>query len=137
MAYYTALITEWATLPSSYTTAQKLTAVNSTTVASTTPIPCVLPTYTIYNTIKSTDYTALTTANQGYVNTILGMGTVDASPGTQVRGVISNIFAGTATLTALASLVAPYDAPPVSWWKSNGYTSPIGMSDLTAAGGLS
>lgn len=135
MAYYDALIAKWATLTPG-TTAQKLAQINAMTVNAASSTPAIIPTYKIYNSIVPSDFVTLSANNQQRIRDILTMGTVDASPGTNVRSVVQNIFANTATLTVLATLVAPYDSPQVSWWQSAGYTSPISQNDLTAAGGL-
>lgn len=133
MAYYDALVAKWGTLTPG-TTAAKLTQINSITVSGSA-VTMVVPTYKIYNLIVAADFTALTAANQQLVRDILGMGTVDASPGTAVRSRIVSLFpSGTATFTALSALAATYDTPQVSWWQSAGYSSQISQSDLTVAG---
>lgn len=141
MAYYDAMIAKWATL--SGTTAQKLAAINALTVAGPA-VPMVIPTYTIYNLIVASEFAALSAANQQLIRDILNMGTVDASPGTQVRSMIVARFPnGTSTFTALAALAAKYDAPQIPWWQGSlasgggGLTGPISGGDLINAGGLS
>ena len=142
MAYYDALISKWATLAPG-TTAAKLTAINALTVSGTA-VPMILPTYRIYNLIDATEFGALSAGNQTLVRDILGMGTVDASPGTAIRARITALFgAGTATRTALTALAATFDSPPVPWWQATvaqgggGLTQPVYLSDPLAAGGLS
>jgi hypothetical protein len=139
MAYYTALVAKWATLNPG-TTQQKLDQINAITVANG-PQPMIVPTYRIFNVIDPTEYLSLTAAAQARVNTVLSMGTVDGSPGTQVRAVLQSIFTGKpTTLNALASLAATFDASTQPWWKATvaqgggGLSSPVGLGDLQAAG---
>jgi hypothetical protein len=141
---YTALIAAWnsATQPpagvtgtalTGLTTAQKLAAVLAWTTTGAA-IPMVIPTYKIYNVIDTTEFSALTTTNQQLVRDILGMGTVDASPGTSIRTRMLAIFAaGTATRTALTALAVPFDTPTVKWADKNGYSA-ITLNDIAAAG---
>jgi hypothetical protein len=150
VAYYDALKTAWnagaTSLPTGVTgslfaagdtTAQKLTKINAWTVAGPA-IPMVVQTYVIYNAIVPSEFQALSTTNQQYLRDILGMGTVDASAGTNVRAVIVAIFpSATQTFKNLAAIAAKYDTSTVPWWQSAGYTSTFSESDLTAAGGLS
>lgn len=139
MAYYDALIAKWPTF--SGTTAQKIAAANAATT-SAPAIPMMVPTYKIYNLIVPSEFGALTAGNQQLVRDILGMGTVDASPGTSVRARMVAIFPnGTATFTALSALAATYDTPtPLNWCGANGYptkadgTGNLSQSDLTNAG---
>src|SRR5690348_11439794 len=140
MAYYDALVAKWATLTG--TTAQKLAAVNAATVNGA-PLPMIVPTYQIYNAIVGSEFAALTAANQQLVRDILSMGSVDASPGTQVRARIVAIFPNTTqTFANLSAIAAAYDTPQIPWWQATvaqgggGLTSPVNGNDLVAAGGL-
>lgn len=140
MAYYDAMIAKWPTLAPG-TTTQKLAEINA---ANTTgqAIPMIVPTYKIYNLISLNEFTALTDPNQQLVRDILGMGTVDCSPGTFIRSRIIAMFPnGTATFTSLASFANGFDKPVVNWCKENGYpmaqSGGIGgltQTDATAAG---
>lgn len=134
MAYYDALITKWGTL--SGTTAQKLTAINTATVASAQP--AILSVNAIINAIASADFLTLTALQlQQMAFLMAGSTSVNASPGTTIRAVFQSVFSGKATTLAnLSALVAPFDNATIPWWQSNGYSSPIGSGDLTAAGGL-
>lgn len=142
MAYYTALTSKWGTLAPD-TTANKLAAINALTVSGAA-IPMVIATYKIYNLIDPTEFAALTAANQQLVRDILGMGTVDGSPGTSVRARMVAVFsnASGATRLALAALAATYDAPLIPWATATiaqgggGLTGPVGSNDLIAAGNL-
>src|SRR5690348_13396070 len=99
MAYYDALIAKWATLTG--TTAAKLAAINVLTVTGPAK-PMIIPTYQIYNEIVGSEFVALSAANQQLIRDILGMGTVDVSPGTQIRARIVAIFpSGTQTFANL------------------------------------
>jgi hypothetical protein len=139
MTYYDALVAKWATLTPG-TTAAKLSQINALTVTGTA-VPMVVPTYKIYNLIVATEFIALTAANQQLIRDILGMGTVDASPGTSVRSRIVALFpSGTATFTALSALAATYDTPTIPWWQATlaqgggGLVALVQPSDLTQAG---
>lgn len=148
MAYYTALIDAWnsATQPpvgvtgtalTGLTTAQKLAAINAWTVAGSQQ-KSILSVNAIINAILPADMLSLTATQLQIMALLLaGNGTVDASPGTTIRGVFQSIFSGkTTTLNALSALVAPFDTPTRPWWQANGYSSPINANDLLAAGGL-
>lgn len=134
MAYYDAFIAKWATLTPG-TTVAKLTQINAA-MANGSAIPMIIPTYRIYNLIDTTEFGALNATNQQLVRDILGMGTVDSSPGTSIRARMIAVFtnASGATRVALAALAATYDTPQILWWKANGYARAFDMGDVTAAG---
>jgi hypothetical protein len=141
MAFYDALVAKWATLTPG-TTAQKLAEIRAAVVTVSVPaIAMVVPTYQIYNLIDASEFGALSATLQQHVRDILGMGTVDASPGTAVRARISSIFAGAAgpnTRAALTALAVTFDTPTQStpWWQTVGYTHNVTLDDLVLAGGL-
>jgi hypothetical protein len=139
MAYYDALAAKWAQAPAG-TTDSKLTWINSQTVMGVA-MPMVVPTYQIYNLIVRSEFNALVAADQQSVRDIISMGTVDASPNTEIRKKILAMFpSGTATFTALANVAKGYDQPQVPWWGApvakggGGLSSPVSQEDLTAAG---
>lgn len=146
MAYYDSLISAWnaggipaaagitgTPIAGGMTTTQKTAAVNSWVVPGPTQ-PTIIATYRIYNAIVPADFASLTAANQQLVRDIFGMGTVDASPGTNVYTTLASVFAGkTATLNALTALANTFKTT-LPWWQSIGLTSPIGDGDTTAAG---
>lgn len=132
MPDWTALQQRWATLNPG-TTQQKLDQLLAQTATGPAQ-PMIIPTYRIYNLIDPTEFSALTAANQQLVRDIIGMGTVDASPGTSVRARMVALFPSGTTRTALNALAAAYDSPPIPWWKSAGYDSVITLGDVNAAG---
>jgi hypothetical protein len=141
MAYYDALVAKWATLTPG-TTAAKLAQINALAVNGAA-VPMLIPSYKVYNLIVAAEFGALTAANQQLVRDILGMGTVDASPGTAIRSRIVAIFPnGTATFTALSNLAATFDTPQIPWWQATiaqgggALTGPVSGADLVAAGNL-
>lgn len=140
MAYYTALISQWATLQANLATSQKLAAINALTVAGPTA-QAIVSTYRIYNTIVPSEFKALAASDQQFIRDILGLGTVDVSPGTNARAVIVGAFpSNTATFAALANLAASMQTI-ISWCQANGYPysssgGQLNMNDLAAAGGL-
>lgn len=142
MAYYDALRTVWnsstqppagvigTALSSGMTTSQKIAAINGWKVAS--PLSCILPTYAIYNSIVPTEFVAVSSASQQLLRDILGLGTVDASPGTSIRTRIVSIFpSSTQTFTNLAALVAPFDNNVQVWCATKGYPVTNGSGNLS------
>jgi hypothetical protein len=130
---YTKLIAAWnsATQPpagvtgspllAGDTTQQKVTKINAWTMSGSAKA-MIVPTYTIYNLIDITEYTTLSAANQTIINNILSMGTVDGSPGTNIRQRIVTIFpSGTNTFTNLSNLAKNYDTPVQDWCFTNSY----------------
>lgn len=69
MVYYDALISKWATLTSSGTTAAE--QVNAMTVTGPA-VPTIIPTYRIYNLIVDSEFAAL---GEQLIRNILGLGT--------------------------------------------------------------
>lgn len=133
MGYYDALIAKWPSITGA-TTQAKLDSLNALTQAGSA-VPMIIPTYMIYNLIVGTEFAVLTAANQQLIRDILAMGTVDASPGTQIRTRIVAIFPNTTTTFAnLSALAAKYDSPSIPWWQANGYPRPFDLGDLQAAG---
>lgn len=138
MAYYDPLKAKWATAPAG-TTDQKLAWINAETVNGPA-VKMIIPTYEIYNLISRTEFTALTGELQQGVRDIISMGTVDASPNTEIRKRIMFIFPnGTTTFTNLANFAKMYDTPQVPWWGAppptgGGLSSPVSHNDLDAAG---
>lgn len=145
MAYYDAFIAAWnngaTALPSGAsgtlflagdTTEQKLAKLNAWTIQQQGAV--IVPTYKIYNAIVPADFTSLTAANQQLVRDILGMGTVDASSGTNVHAVLASVFAGkTTTLSNFAALIATF-VVTISWWQSAGYARVFDIGDCLLAG---
>lgn len=144
MAYYDALITKWATLTPG-TTAAKLAQINAITVAG--PAAALLiPTYRLFNVIDPTEFGALSAALQQRVRDMLGMGTIDASTGTNTRALLQSIFtvgAAPTTRTAIIALANSIESTTIPWWQATvaqgggGLSSPVSNADLAAAGGLS
>ena len=151
MAYYTALITAWngATQPpagvtgtgltGAMTTAQKLAAVNAWTITGAVPTSFYVTGAQIANCINWTEFAALTAAQQ---QTLLLLCIQDgqllggsANTAHLAAGMILAYFTNLSgpTVTALTALAQATVQP---WWQANGYTTPIGMDDLAAAGGL-
>jgi len=145
MAYYDALIAAWnsATQPPAgvtgtaitggMTTAQKLAAINTWTVA--VPQKAILQPSAILNAIVPGDLAALTSTQVAFLTLMLQGNTVDASVGTTIRIAIQTIFAGkTTTLTQLGALVSPFDNYQAPWGPVNGYGVTITMADINGAG---
>lgn len=142
MAYYDTLRTVWnsstqppagiigTALSSGMTTAQKIAAINGWKVAS--PLTCIVPTYTIYNAIVPTEFVATSSNNQQLLRDILGLGTVDASPGTSIRSRITSIFpSSTQTFANLAAVIAPFDNNTNNWCAVHGYPVVNGSGNLS------
>jgi hypothetical protein len=135
MAYYDALIAKWATLTPG-TTAQKLTQINALTVQSAPNGLAILSPSAILNAIVFADLVALSQLQIAQLTLLLQGSAVDASIGTSIRLGIQTLFSGkTQTLSNLAALVAPSDAPiMIPWWKSAGYPVMLSSDDLAKAG---
>jgi hypothetical protein len=139
MAYYDALKAKWAQAPTG-TTQSKIDWVNAQTVNGPAA-PMIIPTYNIYNLVVRSEFDALTAPLQQSVRDIISMGTVDASPGTQIRARIIQIFPNTTTtFTNLNNYAKGFDSPQVPWWGApvdkggGGLTGPVTQADCDAAG---
>lgn len=134
MAYYDALITEWATLTG--TTAQKLAAINVLTVTGQVPTLTFVTGSQLFNCLVWGEFNALTAAQQTTLMQLC------AIPGQLEGGSASPFVApffgslGSKMPTTIANLVALAQAVVTPWWQANSYSSPISQSDLAAAGGL-
>jgi hypothetical protein len=143
MAYYDPLIAKWATLTPG-TTAAKLAQINALTVQITAHGVATLTPSQILNAIVFADLAALTQLQVSQLTLLLQGQSVDASFGSVIRLGIQTLFAGkTTTLANLGALVAPFDLPvSVPWWQATvaqgggGYHEPVGMGNLSQAGGL-
>lgn len=146
MVDYTALIAAWngvtqppagvtgTGLNGGMTTQQKLNAVNGWTVAGPAK-PMIIDPNKIISTFVAADLLSLSTSALQVLGLVLNGNVVDASPGTQVRAVVQQVFAGkTATLNALKALSDSFDVEQIPWWRANGYTSPFNENDASKAG---
>lgn len=139
MAYYTALINEWATLTG--TTQQKLTAINALTVTGTVPSSLTVSGVQMLNCINWAEFNALTAQEQSNLLLLCAVDGVNgqilggsANAGLIAGGMFLAYFSHTGpTIAALTALAQGIVQP---WWQANGYSSPISPSDLVAAGGL-
>jgi hypothetical protein len=137
MAYYTALINQWALLTPG-TTAAKLAQINAMTVTGAIPTTLNVTGNQILNCINWTEFAALTAAQQQ--NLLL----LCACPGQLLGGSANTTHLTDGMILAyfnvagatVANLTALAQAAVQPWWQVNGYTSPIGPGDLVAAGGL-
>lgn len=141
MAYYTALIDEWKTLPGK-TTDEKLAAVNALTVqVAAQGIALVTPSQ-ILNAIVFADLELLTQLQIAQLTLLLSGGSVDASKGSSIRVGIQSFFGGkTQTLANLTELFAAADQPVTApWWPTpvdqggGGLSGPVSETDLKIAG---
>jgi hypothetical protein len=137
MAYYTALITEWATLTG--TTAAKLAAINALTISGSVPTSITVTGNQLLNCINWAEFAALTPTQQANLLMLCAVPgpLLGGSNNTAfiVVGMILAYFTNHAgpTITALTALATATSQP---WWQANGYSSPISPTDLVAAGGL-
>jgi hypothetical protein len=144
MAYYTALIAEWATLPAGDTTAQKLAAINALTVTGAIPTLGYFTGAELLNCLNYAEFAALSQAQQ---TTLLQ---ICAVPGQLLGGSASPFlaplfeafYAGKLTGPTIAALTALVETTPQPWWQASvaagggGLNGPVGPNDLTEAGGL-
>lgn len=155
---YSSLVTAWnnaslasgATLPTGVTgslltgmtTMQKIAAVNAWLVTGPALTPD-LPIKSVIACIQSADLLALTTAQSLALQIVMtgSNGLVYSPIGGTVRSVFATIFSGkTATLNALAALVALYDTPQIPWITAPltnnppgaGLSAPISINDTQA-----
>lgn len=139
MSYYDALVAKWATLAST-TTAAKLNEINTSTITGQIPTSFYTSGDQILNAINYPEFKALTAAQQ--TNLLLMLATPgqllggSATTTHMVSGMIVDYFLVSGPNT-IAGLTALARGAVVPWWQSAGYSSPIGLPDLTAAGGLS
>ena len=143
MAYYTALISKWGTLAPD-TTANKLIAINALTVTGAVPTTLYVTGAQLLNCINWTEFAALTTAQQQNLLSLC------AVPGPLLGGssntsfvvdgmVLAYFNVAGATVAALTALAKGTMTP---WWQATvaqgggGLSSPVGLPDLAAAGGL-
>lgn len=143
MAYYDALVSKWATLTPG-TTAQKLAQINTLTLTGSVPTSFYVTGSQILNCINWTEFAALTDAQQKNLLLLCAVpGSLLGGSGNTtfiVDGMILAYFnvAG-ATVAALTALAKGTVTP---WWQATvvqgggGLSSPVGLSDLVAAGGL-
>jgi hypothetical protein len=134
MAYYTALINEWATLSGS--TAQKLAAVNALTVSGSVPTTLYVSGAQLANCINWAEFAALTAQQQANLlalcqvpgNLLGGSSNTSLLTDGMFLAYFSLAGATIANLTALAQAAA------TPWSQVNGYSTPISMSDVINAG---
>ena len=150
MAYYTALINAWnsATQPptgvtgtslTGLTTANKLIAINGWTVTGSVPTVLSVTGVQIANCINWTEFNTLTPAQQQNLLLLcLQSGLLlggSSNTAFLVDGMLLAYFTNHSGPT-ITSLMALAEAAVTPWWIANGYSSPIGLPDLAAAGGL-
>lgn len=141
MAYYTALIAKWATL-SPGTTAAKLVQINAIVVTGSVPTSFFITGDQVYNCVDSTEFLAKTAAQQTLIMQAVSVpGQLKGGAGSFLGGLFVSVFGVSgATITALTALAQAISQP---WWQATvaqgggGLSSPVGLPDLAAAGGLS
>ena len=141
MSYYTALINEWSTITTanpSFTTAQKLAAVNALTVTGAVPTSLSATGAQVLNCINWAEFAALTAQQQSNLLMLCAIpGSMLGGSGNtafMVDGMILAYFSHTGPTIAALTALAQASVQP--WWQANGYTSAIGPNDLVAAGNL-
>lgn len=161
MAYYTALINEWATLTG--TTAQKMAAVNAMTVpgpnvdVAVSKIVATLMLDQAFLTL-STFANSATNGNATHdaaLNAAKMLMAVINTPNApqfqmsnatiygQVKGMLDAILAQETALAGSTGITQTVHdglmalaATTIPWWQANGYTSPFNPNDLVMAGNL-
>lgn len=153
---YTALSTIWATYPASMSTSQKMAALNATIVpgpavnVSRTSIKAILQGAGVLDTMQA--YIANPAATQPALtatNYLLAVIIFEATLGdvlqtsvpanlTMIENLGPDLLADPANgmtqaiLTQIMNLITP----GVPWWQANGFSGPVLVSDLIAAGNL-
>lgn len=152
----TALATQWGTYPASMTTSDKLSALNLLKVAgpatdvSRTAIKTILGPQMI---VHLTNYIASAAATQpcltatNYLlalisNDAVALGdtlkTSDPTILSEIQSLAPNLLADPKNgmtqprLNRIMALITP----PIPWWQVNGFSGPVVVSDLIAAGNL-
>lgn len=140
MAYYTALISEWAAITTAnpgFTTAQKLAAINALTVSGSVPTVLSITGTQLLNCINWTEFAALTAPQQSNLlalcnnNGLLLGGSSNTAFITD--GMFLAYFSNHAGPT-IAALTALAQASVTPWSQVNGYSTPISMQDVINAG---
>lgn len=137
MAYYTALINEWPNLTPG-TTAAKLAQINAMTVNGSVPTVLNVSGNQLANCINYSEFKALTSTQQANILALCRIqgNLLGGSSNTSLLtdGMFLDYFSPSgATITNLTALAQATVTP---WWQANGYSSPISLNDLSAAGGL-
>jgi hypothetical protein len=144
MAYYTALISKWATAPAG-TTQSKLDWINAQIVTGSVPTTFYTTGDQILNCLDKTEFLALTAAQQ---SNLLLMCSVpgqllggSANTSHLVAGMIVAYFTNLQGPT-IAALTALAKATVLPWWQAavanggGGLSSPVNANDLVKAGNL-
>jgi hypothetical protein len=117
------------------TAQQKVDAINTWQILTGVAVPAVISSYSVRNAIQFADLQTLTSLQLSELNFYLDGEMVDASIGSPARTCVTTLLAGkTTTLSALSTLVTPYDTPRQAWWLSVGFQSPVTLGDAIAAG---
>lgn len=136
MAYYDALIAEWALLTPGTTTA-KLTQLNAMTVTGTVPTVFNVTGVQILNCFVASEFNVLTPTVQQLLFALCTIpGALPAGTGTFVQTELLGIFTTITGPLTRANLAALAQAVVQPWWQANGYKAPLNTSDLIAAGNL-
>lgn len=137
MAYYDALVAKWATL--SGTTAQKLAAVNTATVAGATAPVSVLTVMTYLRTnnlwmpIKAAQASSPGAAAAVDYNSDPRVQTLDFSLPI-VQAMLADLVTHALLTQAQSDALVALGVPQIPWWQANGYPGPFTLNDSTAAG---
>ena len=146
MTYYDALVAKWATLAPG-TTAQKLSVINALTVpGANMPVPVLqvmtyLRTNNLWMAIKAATAASAGAAAAVDYNSDQRVQTLDVSLPI-VRGMLADLVTHGLLSQAQSDAIIAMGTPSLPWWQATvaqgggGYSSPISLSDLAAAGGL-
>lgn len=137
---YAPLIAQWQTITTanpSFTTTQKLAAINALTVTGSIPTLFNTTGAAIFSCLNYTEFLSLSAIQQTQLMQVC------AIPGTLIGGSASTlgawfvaIFAGKLSGPTITALTALAQGAVQPWWQANGYTAAIGPNDLILAGGL-
>jgi hypothetical protein len=143
MAYYDVFVAAWnagglpvgasgTPITGGMTTPQKMAALNGWTIV--VAQPTIIETYKIFNALDPAEFDALSAALKTRVRDILGMGVVDASPGTHAHTVLLAAFGAATVSRAALAAVANTFKTVTPWWQANGYYRAFDLGDCLAAG---
>lgn len=135
MAYYDAMIAEWALLTPG-TAAQKLAQINALTVTGSVPTSFFVTGAQLANCVNWGEFAVLTAQKQSNLMALFQVPgqLLGGSANTThlVDGMILDAFpvAG----PTIANLTALAQAAVLPWWQTNGYQRPFDLGDVSAAG---
>lgn len=134
MAYYDALITQWATLTPG-TTAAKLAQLNAEPVTGTVPAVFTFTGQQLFNCLDWTEFSSLTAAQQTQILEVCAMPFVMTGGAASFVGkMFVAFYTGKLNGPTILALTALAKAITQPWWAANGYPRAFDLGDISSAG---